>query len=500
MSALPLLGPSYNPTTRDVSTQRLINFYLEEQTNANEQQWVALPTPGLIPYYSFGASIVRGMIEHKGVLYVVAGDTFYSVVESAAGVVTATSQGVINSTELPRISMCAIDDYIVFTDSLELWSYRISTDTFAAVTDGDLPAIPATIASINGYVVYPQPTNGTFYVSDLNAPTSVTSTFYATAEIEPDPLKAVVTNNTRVWLLGSYSTEIWYNSGVTTGAPFDRYVAGAMAIGTLAPYTTVSSNNQVIFLGWSKQGFVGVVQADESGYKAISSRALNEQILRYDTITDAVGFSFNIHSHRFYVLTFPSASSSRGVTWLYDFSTGVWSEWESTDDEAVTSPLYTRHKMNCFATLGQKQLCGNWQNGQIYQIDTSTYTDGGDTIRRQIVTPHISMSKGRITISEFELDVEGGIIEESSDSSLTEPQVMLEVSKDYGRTWSNILYRGVGTFGEYKKRVRWNRLGMGRAMTFRLTMSDPVPWQLLGVWAKIRVSPDAQVRTKKDEE
>ena len=58
------------------------------------------------------------------------------------------------------------------------------------------------------------------------------------------------------------------------------------------------------------------------------------------------------------------------------------------------------------------------------------------------------------------------------------PRVMLQVSNDGGRTWSNELWAYAGQVGQYSWRVRWNALGKGARFAFRVRMTDPVAFEI----------------------
>lgn len=69
-----------------------------------------------------------------------------------------------------------------------------------------------------------------------------------------------------------------------------------------------------------------------------------------------------------------------------------------------------------------------------------------------------------------------------------EPQVMLSLSNDAGRTWITEQWRGAGKLGEYQRRVRWQGLGAARRRVFRVVCADEYPWRLVG--ADLRISQD----------
>lgn len=63
-----------------------------------------------------------------------------------------------------------------------------------------------------------------------------------------------------------------------------------------------------------------------------------------------------------------------------------------------------------------------------------------------------------------------------------DPQVMLRISNDGGKTWISEQWRSAGKMGEYLRRVRWNRLGAARRRVFEISMTDPVAWKITGAY------------------
>jgi len=78
-----------------------------------------------------------------------------------------------------------------------------------------------------------------------------------------------------------------------------------------------------------------------------------------------------------------------------------------------------------------------------------------------------------ITVSTYGLNAS---IEEKSTLPIVgyEPKLKLSWSDDFGRTWSNGRVESMGRLGEYKKRVKFWRLGMARDRVYRVEISDPV--------------------------
>jgi len=63
-------------------------------------------------------------------------------------------------------------------------------------------------------------------------------------------------------------------------------------------------------------------------------------------------------------------------------------------------------------------------------------------------------------VDEIELLAETGVAQQVWDSPAdSNPQVLLEYSKDAGRTWISKGSRSMGEYGKYNTLIRWNRLG-----------------------------------------
>lgn len=70
----------------------------------------------------------------------------------------------------------------------------------------------------------------------------------------------------------------------------------------------------------------------------------------------------------------------------------------------------------------------------------------------------------------------------------SDPQVMMRLSNDGGKTWGLERWRGAGKTGEYNKRIVWYRLGQGRKRVFEISTTDNIPWRLLGASIDLRPS------------
>ena len=63
---------------------------------------------------------------------------------------------------------------------------------------------------------------------------------------------------------------------------------------------------------------------------------------------------------------------------------------------------------------------------------------------------------------------------------------MLRWSDDAGATYGHEHWKAGGKIGERLKRVRWLCLGATRDRVYELTMTDSMPWRIIGAELQLR--------------
>jgi hypothetical protein len=72
-----------------------------------------------------------------------------------------------------------------------------------------------------------------------------------------------------------------------------------------------------------------------------------------------------------------------------------------------------------------------------------------------------------------------GNIQTNKPNLARDPRVSLRYSRDWGHTWSNEMWKGIGQAGQYMKRVIWRRLGWSWDRVYEIVFSDPVPFRIV---------------------
>jgi hypothetical protein len=418
-----------------------------------------------IPYFAFSSAEFRGAEVFNNTLYVVIGANVLTI--STAGAV-ATIGSLTTSTG--NVFLASNGTQILIVDGTVDGHYvTIATSAFTNVT---LPVAATSCTFIDGFFVITELNSGVFNVSGLYDATSWDVLDFATAEGDPDNLLRCFHANSNLWLFGASTIEIWYNSGAAF--PFVKVSGGLIQDGLASAAAISLIKDQFYFLS-NKLEVLRTV-----GYQRekISTLHIDMEIQSYTTVSDAKSYEYRIDGHDFFVLTFPTADK----TWVYDVITGYWHEWSSYKTQSVLT--YGRHRGNIGFFFNNKWMIGDHTNGNIYELSMDTYTDDGELIPRTRRTQIVSKEKLGVVHHEIEINLESGVGLGGSGSG-SDPVVYLRWSDDGANTWSNYYSKTLGTLGDYKKRLRWLRLGISRNRIYELTMTEPVKFVLLAAYERL---------------
>lgn len=327
----------------------------------------------------------------------------------------------------------------------------------------------------DGYFIFSKPNSTAFYLSDLN---DITFTAPALTQKNgfTDNIISQLCSNRNLWLLGDESSEVWFDSGNNLN-PF-QYIQGSLShVGCAAVFSAVKMANTVFWLGKDQSGTGQVFMANGYTPQRISTQAVELAIQSYPKISDATAFYYQENGHQFYWLNFPSGNA----TWVYDIASSLWHERAYS-----TKGVYGRHLADCYVYAFGIHIVGDFSSGNIYQMSSSVYTDNGNPIIRQRITPHVSKDMKRIFFESFQLDVETEIAIDGSGQG-SQPTAMLSWSNDGGHTWSNEHTAILCPIGVTNDRTIWRRLGNSRNRVFKISISDPIKVVMIGAEVELTV-------------
>ena len=349
-------------------------------------------------------------------------------------------------------------------------SQTVSSTTIYAINWSVLPANDGpfqgggTVDITDNYFVYNKPNSQLWAASDLLSPITDPLSF-ASKDGSPDDLVSIIVDRREVYLLGEMSSEVWINSGAVP-FPFTRIPGTSTQQGIAAQYSMSRMGNSFAYVSKNNRGEAMIVRMNGYFPERISTHAV-ETTLVNQNVSDAVAWTYQLEGHEVYVVSFPSIGTN-GLTWAYDNTTGLWHKWLYRNNENE----YERHRGNCCAFFNQQVLVGDYENGKIYQLSRSIYTDDGQPIRRIRRAPHITSDLQRQYFHELQIQFQPGV--GLSTGQGEDPQAMLRWSNDGGSTWSNEYWTTIGKQGKYQNRAIWRRLGWSRDKVFEVSISDPV--------------------------
>jgi hypothetical protein len=451
------VGPSYSLQSFSVDCQRTVNLFPQiDESGVGKNIASLFSTPGLKLFSSLGAEPSRAMLTTaSGRVFTVNGATLFELYANG----TSINRGTL-ATSTGTIGMAENGEMIMLVDGPNGYGYDLTANTLMQLT-----AFPGgtTIAFQDGYFIFNEPNSQTFYITGLYAD-SVDPLDFASAEGSPDLLVSLLSDHRNLWLFGTQTTEVWFNSGAEL-FPFQRIEGAFITHGTIAPWSPCALDNTIYWLGQDATGNGMVWMAN--GYQPVraSTHAMEQAIAAYPKISDATSFSYQLQGHAFYVLNFPSGNA----TWVYDAATQLWHERAYT----ATGPSIglQRHRAETHTVGFGIHLVGDYANGNIYHLDPLTYNDNGNPISRIRTAPYVNNELKNLFISKLQLDMHMGL---GKDGDAIIPQAMLQWSDDGGNTWSNQYFISLGAIGNSMARAIWRRLGRTRQRVFRVTVTDDV--------------------------
>ncbi len=480
MSLTPIdfCGESWPLSATDISSERTVNFYpVLGRGNPHAMKSVSpiylYSTEGCEIFAASSGTSVRGCIAVNEVGYFVVGSSFKKV--TAAGVVTTI--GTI-STTTSTVIFADIFDQIMFVDGADGWIYTISTNTLTKIVDADFPTGCTFCTSLDGYFCVSDPNTQKLRISALNNGLSWAAVDYALVQSNSDNVVRIVAHLDNFWALGTRTTEQFFDSANVL-FPFEPVRGAVLPFGLAASNSVAKSATGLVFLAQSERGSIFPVLVVGSQVGPVFNTGIREEISALETYSDAIGFIYHHAEHEFYVLTFPTEHK----TYVYDFDTNLTHERSSLDPDSLEAMEWFP---SCYMTLGGDSICGDSRSGNLMRLSTNLFTENGTRIeRRRRIASIVQPIKGStpitgvnyITLYKFILRCQTSTGKLQGQG--TDPQVMLKLSRDGGRTFDVEMTRDIGTVGEFADLVIWDMLGTAKKWCAEIRVSDPVDYKIL---------------------
>lgn len=462
------IGPAYKLSSLKAECQDSINLFLEideAKTARGGEVGRLVATPGLSSKATLSAYPVRGCyVASNGTLYVISGDKLYVVSSSYV----ATAIGTLLSNTGP-VDMVDNGVQVFIVDGSTAYIVTMATNAFAINADPDLIA-GNRCGFIDGYFITNNPGTGQCQISSLYDGTAWDGLDFFTAEANPDPVLGMVVVNRQIWVFGKKTVEVYWNSGAAD-FPFSRVDGATIEYGCAGSFACAKYAGTVAWV--TDQGVVMMA----NGYSAqrVSNHSIELELRKCTDLSSIYLWSYQQDGHYFLCINMDADQK----TLVYDVATQSWHE---------RSRLYSgqdlRHRASCYAFAFGKHFVGDFENGNLYEMSFDYKTDNGQLIARQRTSPHAIGNLKRVFVNLFQLDCQVGVGLSGTQQG-TDPQIMMQVSRDGGYTWSSEKWRSIGKIGQTFARVIWRRLGQGRDWVVRVRYTEPTEFTILGAEAEI---------------
>lgn len=458
---IPLFGIGNKARSVNVNAQDRLNLYIEVNDDPEKHVLTLYPTPGLVSFVDFGAFPIRGMYQKGNFNYVVQRNKLYKVANDGS----FTDVGTLNSSA-GRVDMADNGVQLMVVDGTDGYILTLATDAFAQIVDADFPACD-TVTFLNQRFIVSKTNSGRFYWSALLDGTSWDGLDFATAESDPDNLVRVFAEAGQLYLFGDKVTEVWGDSGAADQA-FVKIGGGAVEWGLAARWSLVKYMDSLAFLRKNRLGQVQVCLMSGASAAPISNPQIEAEFTSYGDTSNATAHAYMVNGHPFYQINFPTV----GKSWMYDGQSKSWSRRESFDG---------MHRVSFVQQLLGSIYGADFENGKLYKIEPDVYTDDGQPIAREFTSRH--QANGFETkCPELWIEMEPGVGLQSGQGS--DPQVMLRISRNGGKTYGNELWASFGEVGKFGTRAVFRRLGQARDWIFRFRVTDPVKTVFVAAWGR----------------
>ncbi len=454
---------AYTMRSQNIAVDRIVNMYPvtnEVRTGKGGRSLVA--RPGCVTFAALGGT-GRGLWGGEGRMFAISGTTLYEITSGG----TATSLGDVGAGTSPCQMIFNGTQVMVCNPSTGILRVHDGVSMSSPTT----PAGASQGAYLDGYGFIVAPDSNNIFQSDLLDFKTWNPLAQAQRLTQQDRIVTLRVANNLLWIIGSKTTEAWYNAGTS---PFALQRVGTSFVeeGTASAFAPAVVDDMLVMLTSSERGLGRVVAITPGRATRISTYAVEYAISGYSNLDQAVGFATQSQGHTCYCLSFPSAN----VQWVYDFTEGAWHERIGGTIASPTLP---------------PGLFGASTFGGVYLMDTAgtvtrpvepLYTDyAATTIAAQRVSPLLFTGK-RVALHGFRLDQQ--ILTASVDVGAA-----IEVSRNGGLTYGASRTAVPSEHGsplDYTNTLEWRNLGQcdQRGFAIRATWGDIRNIAVGGAWIK----------------
>ena len=449
MAQIPIVSGIYSDNGPDLRTSYPVNMMPVPKQSGVSTEFLR-PTDGLVSYGT-GPGIGRGGINWNDELYRVMGTKLVKIAQDG----TVSVLGDVGGTGY--VSMTYSFDRLAIASGGNLFYWDGAALT--QVVDPNLGTV-IDVIWIDGYFMT---TDGQFLiVTDILNPLNVLPLAYASSELDPDPVNALIKLRNEVNAVNRYTIEIFENTGSALQFPFQPVDGAQIQKGSIGTHTCCVFNDTVAFVGSGRNEAPGIYLGANANTEKISTQEIDEILLEYSesTLAGCLLEARNDRSHKHLMFHLPdrtlvfdaAASEALGQNIWFVMVTAVqgiarfraqnyvwcYDRWNVEDPLSTT---IGRTADTIGSHWGQKV---RWEFGTII-----LYNEGRAVIINQL---ELVALPGRVALGQ-------------------DPFIATSYSLD-GLTWSQEHSIRVGSIGQTNKRLVWFRQGSMRNMRMQRFRGD----------------------------
>ena len=445
------------------------NLYLLQDVYRDEAGAIH-KRPGLLEYVDLGTSAsIDGLFwwDFHEVYIVISGGNVYKVSDSN-GTFTQIGTGIMQLAN--RVTFAEV--YDITNSELRLFManggsiYYTNGTTCTIVSGSSAPTRCTHVFGIDTYLLcndldFPF----LWRSSNVEDPTVIANAY--DAQIISDKVNGLYGANGRVFVTGRKSIEPFYDSGDTT--PFRKVNGALIESGTPTPYAFGVSGNIPFYFNTDREvvllnGYSPVVISGAYG------RRIHELSYTNDVEVDYVG---GFGGRKWLLFSFNDAN----LTIVYDMVTEEWYEWGKWNVSE-----YNQFIGRCYAYSSSWNIhvIGNRADGKLYKMSEEYTSDGGATIRCEVVTGNYDHGKNDYkTSNALFVDIRRG--DGITGSPYTSGKLQVQTRDNRSYTWGNQIEIDLGQIGQSEWLAAFRPMGRYRSRQYRFVFQDNSKFVMNGI-------------------
>jgi hypothetical protein len=469
---IPFTGGFYKTRSKQLSDQRLINWYVNVLTDGGLNDKNLYPTAGIREIIASVGGINRGSAVMNGRPYFVNGNTLYRInrvvaIDGTISYTTSRIGGVGDVVGSGRVFMDAVKTQLCIVVPGVAAYIHPDNNTLYPIADIDFDGPVASVVATAGVFVFLKYNSNKIFHSNLNDGQNYTATDFYTVNQMPVGVGLLAYRNL-LYVFGENNIVPFQNIGGLKFL-FAPQPNAVIPIGLRSNFLVSEFLDSYVWVGSGENAEISVWRYSGGSLERISTEPID--FLLQNATDEELATAFLVrHSKNgadFIVLSVGDYSLAYNLTASQSLRSPQWHEVRSALPEKAG---YTDApwRVNSIIQAYNRIFVGDSVDGRIGELDDTIGTEYGSPIYRLLDTQPLSNMGVKSKVKALEVFTDVGVAEGDV--------ISLSWSDDGGYTYSNTLLRSLGEIGDYGRRVVWSRLGaFSIARKLRIEYSGPYP-------------------------